>query len=70
MSGKAALQGGQRMYSIILDSVRSKSADNQVMAEVSLMRAALHGTPVVLSPNQAMDSIALQEIIIGNNKRR
>ena len=56
------------MYSMNLDSVREKSTNNQIMAEVSLMRAALMGNPAVLSPNQAMDSIVLQEIILNNNK--
>lgn len=55
------------MYSMNLDSVREKSTNNQIMAEVSLMRAALMGNPAVLSPNQAMDSLALQEIILNNN---
>jgi hypothetical protein len=50
-----------------LDSVREKNSDNQIMAEVSLMRAALMGNPAVLSPNQAMDSLALQDIILSNN---
>lgn len=56
------------MYSMNLDSVREKNTSNQIMAEVSLMRAALLGSPAVLSPNQAMDSLALQEIILANNK--
>ena len=56
------------MYSMNLDSVREKSTNNQIMAEVSLMRAALMGNPAVLSPNQAIDSIVLQEIILNNNK--
>ncbi len=54
------------MYSMNLDSVREKNTSNQIMAEVSLMRAALMGNPAVLSPNQAMDSLALQEIILNN----
>ena len=54
------------MYSMNLDSVREKNKNNQIMAEVSLMRAALMGNPAVLSPNQAMDSLALQEIILNN----
>lgn len=56
------------MYSMNLDSVRQKNTNNQIMAEISLMRAALMGNPVVLSPNQAMDSLALQEIILKDNK--
>lgn len=56
------------MYLMNLDSVREKSINNQIMAEFSLMRAALLGNPVILSPNQAMDSLALQEIILANNK--
>lgn len=55
------------MYSMVLDSVREKNSNNQIMAEVSLMRAALLGNPVILSPNQAIDSLALQEIILANN---
>lgn len=55
------------MYSMNLDSVREKNLNNQIMAEVSLMRAALMGNPAVLSPNQAMDSLALQEIILKDN---
>lgn len=56
------------MYSEILDSVRENNEDNSIMSEVSLMRAALMGDPVILSPNQAMDSINLQEIIMNNSK--
>ncbi len=53
---------------MVLDSVWDKNTNNQIMAEVSLMRAALLGDPVVLSPNQAMDSLALQEIVLSNNR--
>lgn len=56
------------MYSSSLDSVRNINMDNRIMAELSLMRAALSGNPAVLSPNQAMDSLALQEIILANNR--
>lgn len=54
------------MYSMTLDSVREKNDTNQLMSEAALMRAALLGNPVVLSPNQAMDSMAIKDIVLGN----
>lgn len=56
------------MYLMSLDSVRSQNTNNLVMAETALMRAALMGNPAVLTPNQAMDSLSLQEIILANNQ--
>lgn len=55
------------MYTMALDSVREHNVENIIMAETSLMRSALMGNPVILTPNQAMDSLALQDIILNNN---
>ena len=55
------------MFSNILDTVRIVD-DNQLIAiEAFLMRSALSGNPAVLSPNQAIDSAAIQLITEGNN---
>lgn len=54
------------MFSSALDTVRIANADQLLMVEAFLMRAALAGTPAVLSPNQAMDSAAIQAIVAGN----
>lgn len=54
------------MFGSILDTVRAIN-DNQLIAiEAFLMRSALSGTPAVLSPNQAIDSAAIQLITEGN----
>lgn len=55
-------------YLMTLDSVRDNSEDNDLIGEYNILKNALEGYPTVLSPNQAMDSLVLQDIVIGNDK--
>lgn len=54
------------MFSNILDTVRIANENQLIAIEAFLMRSALSGTPAVLSPNQAIDSTAVQLITEGN----
>jgi hypothetical protein len=54
------------MFSNTLDTVRPADQDQLIAVEAFLMRSALAGTPAVLSPSQALDSAAIQSIVLGN----
>lgn len=56
------------MFSSILDTVRLADQKQLTLVEAYLMRSALSGNPAVLSPNQAIDSAAVQAIVAGNKK--
>lgn len=55
------------MFSSALDTVRLADEKQLTLVEAFLMRSALSGNPAVLSPNQAIDSAAIQAIIAGND---
>ena len=55
------------MFSSALDTVRLADEKQLTLVEAFLMRSALSGNPAVLSPNQAIDSAAIQAIVAGND---
>lgn len=57
------------MYSSALDTVRKTDEKQLLTVEAVLMRSALSGDPAVLSPNQAVDSAAIQAIVLGNENQ-